>query len=370
MKKIATSLARIETLDLLRGYFLLVIILNHLHYYPSGLEWITGQSFLYASTAEGFFLISGIVLGIVRGAKLVEAPFKIASKLLLKRAFQLYLTSIILVLFFTVIGWLFLGNPGLKFGIWQPIGDFGALIWQTLTMQYTYGWADYLRLYAIFIFVSPLALWLLRKGLWYVLLLASLGVWALFPVDQLPDAFIWQPLSWQLVFFIGFILGFHWKDVTSWWHNLADRIKRIALATIIPVAVITLAVNVLVVFGNTLPGIGADLQTLNNLWSADFNKDRLPLLRILLFSTWFIALFWLFSKFSTRIKQWFGWLLLPFGTNSLYVYTLQAFVVFFVMLIFNEKPYPWYVNLAISLGSVGLVYLAVRTKFLMKIIPR
>lgn len=363
------SFSRIDTLDLLRGYFLLVIILNHMHYYPSGLEWITGQSFLYASTAEGFFLISGIVLGIVRGAKLIDTPFKTASKLLLKRAFQLYLTSIILVIIFTLIGWLVMSNPGLKFGVLEPVGDIGALLWQTITLQYTFGWADYLRLYAIFIFASPLALWLLRKGLWYIVLLASVAVWALFPIGT-TEGTLWQPVSWQLIFFVGFILGFHWKNITAWWKRKSPVIKKITIATIVSVAVVTLVANIFIVFGHKLPGIGYELMRIDENWSTYFNKDQLPLLRLLLFGTWFIALYWLFTRFAPFIKKWLGWLLLSFGTNSLYVYTIQAFVVFFVMLIFNEKPYPWYVNLGISLGTIGLVYIAVRTKFLMKIIPR
>lgn len=171
----------------MRGYFLLVILLNHLHYYPSGLEWITGQSYLYASTAEGFFLISGIVLGIVRGAKLLDKPFKVARHLLLKRSLQLYITYLILLIFFTVVGWLFLSDPGLKFGIYPPHGSFLDFMWQVATFQYVYGWADYLRLYALFILLSPLALWLLRKGKWYIVIIASFIVWALYPHSPWPQ---------------------------------------------------------------------------------------------------------------------------------------------------------------------------------------
>ncbi len=370
MNKAAAALSRIHVLDLLRGYFLLVILLNHLHYYPSGFEWITGQSFLYTSTAEGFFLLSGIVLGMVRGAKLIDKPFKLAATLLLKRSLQLYITSIVLVFLFTFIGWFFVDNPGVKWGVWQPIGEFGALIWNTLTLQYNYGWADYLRLYAIFIFFSPLAIWLLRKGYWYILLAASFGVWTLYPFSPWPAGEYSQQFSWQLIFFTGLIVGFYWKQINTWWLAQAVRIRRIVVASIVSISVVTLIFNALIVFGDGIPAIGPTLASWDNALSSYFAKDRLPIPRLILFGLWFISLYWLFWKFEKPITRRLGWLLLPFGTNSLYTYTIQAFVVFFLMLIFNDKPYPWYINLTVSLSAIALVYAAVRTKFLMKIIPR
>lgn len=364
------TLNRILTLDLLRGYFLLVILLNHLHYYPSGLEWITGESILYASTAEGFFLISGIVLGIVRGRKLLDKPFKFAARLLVKRSVQLYITSIILVFSFTLIGWLFMDNIGLKFGIYEPVGDIWGLIWRTLTFQYIYGWADYLRLYAIFIFFSPLALWLLRKGFWYIVLLVSVFIWSLYPLSPFPIGEYSQPFSWQFIFFSGFILGFHWKTLQNWWQQRSSGFKRTLVSLVAGISIITLIANVFIVFGHEYPGIGPAMAHLDELLSPLFNKDELPLPRLVLFGLWFSSLYWLFVRFEKQITQFAGWILLPFGTNSLYVYTIQAFVVFTFNLIFGLGSDWWFINLAISVGAVGLVYLAVRTKFLMKIIPR
>jgi hypothetical protein len=364
------ALNRILTLDLLRGYFLLVIILNHLHYYPSGLEWITGESILYTSTAEGFFLISGIVLGIVRGRKLLDKPFSFATKMLVKRSAQLYLTSIILVLLFTFIGWLFMGQIGLKLGVYEPVGDVWGLVWKTLTFQYIYGWADYLRLYAIFILFSPLALWLLRKGLWYIVLLVSVFVWSLYPYSPLPIGEYSQPFSWQLIFFSGFILGFHWKTLQNWWRVRSKGFKRTLVSLVAGISIVTLIANVFIVFGHEYPGIGPLMEHYDELLSPLFNKDELPVPRLVLFALWFSSLYWLFVRFEKQINRFAGWILLPFGTNSLYVYTIQALLVFVVNLIFGLGSDWWFINLAISIGTVGIIYLSVRTKFLMKIIPR
>ena len=67
-----------------------------------------------------------------------------------------------------------------------------------------------------------------------------------------------------------------------------------------------------------------------------------------------------------------GWFFLPLGENSLYVYTIQAFVVFFAHLFILHPggSDSILINLATSLAALALVWLAVRSKFLMKIIPR
>lgn len=358
---------RILSLDLLRGYFLIVIMLNHLHFYPSGLEYITGQSFLYASTAEGFFLLSGIVLGLVRGRKLINRPFREAAAKLLKRAGVLYLTSIILVLIFTLIGWSFGGNPHIKYGIIDIHTPFYVVLWKIITMQYIYGWADYLRLYAIFIFFSPLVLWLLRKGRWYIAFLASVGVWLLFPHVSFGSTELTMPISWQLIFFTGFIIGFYLPKIQAWWHRLPARVRSIIKVCTWTVAGITIIINAIIVFRG-FAGV-EPFTAINNELGPHFNKDRLPLPRLILFSVWFMAFLFLFNTLEKKISRYLGWLLLSFGQNSLYVYTIESFVVFLVMVAYQVQPF-WLPNLIVSLVSLSLVYVAVRTKFLMKIIPR
>lgn len=362
---------RILTFDLLRGYFLAVILFNHLEYYPSGLEFLTGKSILYVSTAEGFFAVSGIVLGIVRGRKLVNQPIGKAITLLWKRAVQLYLTSIILTLLFTIIGQFFLNNPGLKYGIYTDWTNWGDLLWQTITLHYSYGWADFLRMYAVFIFFTPIAVWLLRKGWWYVVLAISTLLWALYPLFA-GDVIIAQLFSWQLVFFGGFVIGFYWQDIVAWWRKITPIVRKRLGWSLVSVFILTLIASSVLVFSQWLPTqLGGQLTAIHHVIEQGFDKDRLPLPRIILGCMWFWGAFYLFRRFESWIIKYLGWLLLPFGANSLYVYTLSAFVVFFAHLFvaapgFNSAL----LNLGASLLALGLVLLSVKKKFLMKIIPR
>jgi len=356
----------------MRGYFLSVILFNHLQYYPSGLDIFTGKGMLYVSTAEGFFAVSGIVLGIVRGRKLIEAPFKKAAGLLFKRSFQLYLTSIALTFIFTFIGWLFLGSEGLKYGIYTDWNNIGELLFKTIAFQYTYGWADFLRFYALFLFFTPAALWLLRKSYWYLLAAISLSVWALYPLGLFSPE-LSQPLSWQLLFFSSFIIGYYWPVLVEYWQKFSIKTRKAIGVTLVSTAVITVAASVLLVFGHEFGGaLGSQLDSIHHVVEQYFNKDRLPLTRILLGAIWFWALFFVLRKYEAAVVKRVGWFFLPLGENSLYVYTIQAFIVFFAHL-FILKPDgsdSILINLVLSLAALTLVWFAVRTKFLMKIIPR
>ncbi len=56
---------RIRAFDILRGYFLIVILINHIELYPSFFDFFTGRGRLLVSAAEGFFFMSGLLVGMV-----------------------------------------------------------------------------------------------------------------------------------------------------------------------------------------------------------------------------------------------------------------------------------------------------------------
>jgi hypothetical protein len=366
--------SRVVTFDLMRGYFLIAIILDHLYFFPNGLDWWSARGDLFVTTAEGFFLISGLVLGIVRGSKLIDKPFKDVTKLLFQRSLQLYLTTITLVILFTILGWtLFMNYPGLKYGIMQPI-NIPDLLWQSISLQYFYGWADYLRLYAVFIFVSPLAMWLLRRGLWYILIILNVVIWLTFPTDpNIPDHIqeSLQLVSWQLIFFGGMTLGFYWNQLTTWWLKLSSSLRTSIQWIVITYALFALITNIAITFGHKyFPSLVSFFpQDLGyRLYIDFFDKERLPLPRLLLFALWFSAAFIMFTKFERPIVKFTGWLLLPFGTNSLYVYTVHAFLLFFVHLYFTEGSLVY--NFIIAISIIAIIRIMIQYKILMKIIPR
>ena len=81
--------------------------------------------------------------------------------------------------------------------------------------------------------------------------------------------------------------------------------------------------------------------------------------------------YYLFHRYERQIVKWFGWILLPFGANSLYVYILHAIILFFAHLIMApEAATNIVINAIGSVIVVGLILIAVRKHFLFKVIPR
>ncbi|UTX51480.1 OpgC domain-containing protein [Candidatus Saccharibacteria bacterium TM7i] len=373
MSEVTKKSKRILTFDLLRGYFMVSIILNHLQWYPNGLDWVAFRGSLFVSAAEGFFFISGIVLGIIRGRKLIDVPFKKAALLLINRGVLLYVISVVLMLIFTVIGWMFMDNPGLKAGIRPMSESFGDIITGALSLNYIYGWADFLRLYGVFLIASPFALLLLRKNKWPILLAINIGFWALFPYAKEyteHSTELLMILSWQLIFFGGMTLGFYWDILAKKWTKLTTLTKRRILFPILATAIVTLFANLTLVAITALPGTDA-AKGLELFLAEFFNKEALSPLRILLFGLWFTLGFYIFSRYEDRIVKALGWILLPFGQNSLYVYILHAIILFFAHLIIApETSGNIIINAVGSVAVIGLILLAVKKKFLFKIIPR
>lgn len=373
--KVAPKAPRIIALDLLRGYFLVSIILNHLQWYPNAFDWVALRGSLLVSAAEGFFMISGMLLGIVRGRKLIDQPLKVSTLLVLKRGLTLYAAAVILMLLFTFVGWFFLGNPGLKPGIRpmdQPIYE---ILLGAVGLQYLYGWADFLRLYAIFLIMTPIALWLLRKGKWYIVALGSCALWALFPVAHAISGKSYEllmPLSWQLIFFAGLIIGFHWPDLQAWWQRQSQKLRKSIAVPVLALAAVTLCINAAVVILIALGLVPESVRVFYDTQLATtFNKDELTIPRILLFGLWFTLGLSLFMRYEKKIAQWFGWILLPFGTNSLYVYILHAVLLFFAHLIVMPGSSSNLIqNFLGSALILGIIYFAVKKRFLFKIIPR
>ena len=372
---VSKKIPRIVTFDLMRGFFLIAIIINHLALFPNMLDWWGMRGYLLVTTAEGFFLLSGVILGIVRGAKFIDTPLKEVTKIILRRAWQLYITHIVLVVGLTLIAWyVYAGNPSIKFGVMES-HSWLQLIWQTVSLQYIYGWADYLRFYAIFIALSPLAFWLLRNGKWYIVLIASYLVWFLFPIDF--RALDWevvellQPVPWQALFFTGVVIGFHWPDISQWCTAHKKVLTRYVVPPIVVLAIGLLAWNVVAVFAKEFVDANWAQQASYDAWSLrmnEFHKEQLPLARFALFMLWFWVAFLIVQRFEKPIVTYAGWLLIPFGTNSLYVYTLHAIIIFFVHLYISVGSVVQ--NFVVTVAVIAIIYTAIRTKFLMNIIPR
>lgn len=348
---------RILALDLFRGYLLVVILIDHLAQFPGVFELMTGKGWLWSSAAEGFFIISGMMVGLIRGKDLRTQSFKQVWLKLWRRGGQLYLWSIGLTLAFTAIGSLFIGHADLKPGLASGI-DWPTLVSQTVTFQYVYGWADFLSHYALCMLAAPFALYVLHRGWWRQLVAASLLVWW-FRGDNFVAA-------WQLLFVGGMIAGHYLPLLESWVDRWSATTRRQVMRWWLGAAVATMAASVMVVHVRPwLLGLDMSNQGLNNAaWSLQYMADttgpwfdKLSLApgRVIVAGLWFVALYIVFRRYEKQLDRWLGWLLVPLGRNSLFVYITQSVVVFMVPL-FLPSTTNVVVNLLLNILAILLIW--------------
>lgn len=348
--------SRILTLDLLRGYFLLVILIDHLAQFPGVFELITGKGWLWSSAAEGFFIISGIMVGLIRGKELQHQSFKLVRNKLWQRAGQLYLWAVGLTLAFTAIGLLFAGHADLKPGLLAG-APIPVIVGQAMTFQYVYGWADFLSHYAICMALAPIALYALHRGWWRQLIVGSLLLWWLRGANFV--------MAWQLLFVGGMIGGYYLKSMESWVAGWSATTRRQLAGWWLTMTATTVALSVMVVHvrpwlietgsaGSQRAELGWGLQYIDNLTGEWFNKLALAPGRIVIAGLWFGALYILFRRYEAGINRAFGWLLVLMGRNSLFVYITQSVVVFLVPLFLPSTA-----NIVVNVVLNSLVILLV-----------
>lgn len=203
-------------IDVLRGLALVMIFVNHVP--GTVFENFTSRNFGFSDAAEGFVMISGISAGLAFGRGFVARPYWPGVQRAWGRAWQLYLVHLLLSLWtlWVVAATLrfggapeLLGRDQFEFLVRDPIGVFLGL--PALTHQF--GYVNILPLYAVLMLAAPLAIW---AGLrWPGRVLAvSVALWVLagltqvnLPLTTMPGGWFLNPLSWQLIFVVGLLIG-------------------------------------------------------------------------------------------------------------------------------------------------------------------
>lgn len=351
--------SRILALDILRGYFLFVIVVDHARFFPSVFEWVTGRGEMWASAAEGFFIISGLLVGYVYGPRMVRGVWD-TTKRIWKRAFLLYALTVILTFLF--VWWGNHSNLALvKEGLWvQP--QLGEFLFKTVTMQYYYGWADFLPYYAIFMAWTPLALYAITRGKAWMVLAISALVW-LFRGNSFE-------MAWQLLFMGSMVTGWYLPRIEARVRSLrsaTQRQLRTGLylgALLVGVAsVLTIRVSEMVVheFGG-FASLPPQLQQL--FWGLDHARGVMtPLIvkwtlepvRLLTALLWFTALYVLVRRHEAQINYVTRRFFQTLGERSLVVYVVHAVIIFGLLQIMPGDHGFW-LNTLFTMGVVGAVF--------------
>jgi len=347
----ATS-SRILALDYLRGFFIIIIISDHLWRWPNLFELLSGRGELWSSAAEGFVIISGLLVGYIRGYKNRNQPLLTVSKKLIARGIMLYIWMIITTLLLVSASWL-LDFEGSMAYVPIPEDHWSELILSVLRLDYVHTLTHFLYLYAIFLVISPLAIWLLRRSKYWIVALTSMVIWAF----GIRDGIEW--MQWQILFFIPAVGGFYFEPLIKYYRMLSKKLRYILRLSLISITLLTVILAEIKVLSQ-VPGTYQSIL---------FGRDPITLATVFISFLWFLGLLSLFQYLLPWLKKWLGWLLLTFGERSLTAYILHIVPLVLCALLFKATT-NIFVNTLLSLSCILFTWGLLKIPYINKVIPR
>jgi hypothetical protein len=303
--------------DLLRGFALLLMFINHVPVTQSWWYAFSGRGIFYISAAEGFYFISGVVLGLVS----VRQDLSTSVRRVLRRAGQLYLAAVGMALFFSLLA------LTSHINLWQAEQELlprGKALLPYLAnyfiLRTSFHGSSILVLYVIFMLFAPLAIWALKNNKAWLVLVVSGAVYLfsqLYPNGLIRFLGVYShPDAWQILFFSGLVLGYHWSSVEKFVNKLPGK-------TIWTSLIFLVALGFGWIFATNyalLPNLPKILESRELL-----SWERLAF--VYLYLATFIIMVTIFWK---PLHKATGWLLLPLGQNSLWTFLAHWVVIVLV----------------------------------------
>lgn len=383
----STGIGRDLRIDFLRGLVMLMVITIHLEFY-SFFALFAWERIGLVSSAEGFVGLSGLVVGLVYCKKLNSEGFKSTAFKLLARSFQLYRVNIVVTLSIAILGLLPLidiyevshwAKPGTQspvYDLYPPAtAPWHELVSKALLLKIGPHQFQVIGLYVGLLAVAPIALYLLHKKQTQLLLLIS---WSVYLINQFMDyrltgaRFEWAfpIMTWQLLFFNCMAVGYHRHAI---FHYIDDKKRRIMvnIALVCSLCFMFLALSSPhPTFWPWKPFSMIEPELFKNIHGLAFNKNRLGIGRVFNNVVLFIVAYNLLSRYWQAFNKSLGWLLIPLGQASLYVFIVH---VYFVLLISNT-PIPaydsFYLNTFVHAGCILAIWWMVKNQIFFKFIPR
>ena len=373
-------------LDFMRGLIMIYVVVVHMEYFSlfSLLAW---ERLGIVSSAEGFVLLSGLVVGLVYGKRAKNVGLLMAAKMLWQRAFKLYRVNVFVILSIALLGllpfinvydvthWWVPGERTHAYYLYPPdTAHWWQWVWKALSLRIGPHQYQIIGLYVVFLSLAPAAIFLLMRGYagWLLLLSWGLYITNLFLMIRLtPTKFElgFPLLTWQLLFFNGLVVGFYRERVLGW---LVAEKNRWAgrLAGLLCVGFFLLACNTpqpMFWPWETMSFIPPDIfHSFRGFW---FDKTFLGPGRVLNNAVLFIAMYVLLTRYWLGFNKVFGWLLIPLGQASLYVFTVHIYAILLVinLPIQIHESFVW--GTMVHAATILLIWLMVKYQVLFRWIP-
>jgi len=377
---------RDERIDFIRGMVMIILIVVHIDIF-SLYNFLAWERLGVVTGAEGFVLLSGVVLGMINRRRISQNGWKGASIHLFDRSFQLYRVSLFVIISIPIIHIIsyidasalmsFTSSATQKVYWLYPSWDVGfqKIFAKIVLLKYGPHQFQVLGLYIILLLFAPFALWLLIHKRFKLLLAMS---WVIYIANagynwRLTGAqfeYAFPVLSWQVLFFNGLVLGYYKEEVWEFFHTMKGKV-------FFGFILMLFFAFLFFTYNNPMPQIPEWLrlsiiepQAFREYYTLFFKKNILGYGRVINDFVVLIVFYGFLSYFWMPIKKILGWIILPIGQSSLYVFIWH---IYFCILIANI---PLFHENNIWINTLGhtLVFLAiwglVKKRILFNIVPR
>ncbi|MGH8658693.1 MAG: OpgC family protein [Gammaproteobacteria bacterium] len=242
-----TLIQRDQRLDALRGFLLVVMLTCHI---GTPLSNLAASPFGFATSAEGFIMLSGFVAALVYGKRFISDGYLGMRRRVWRRAGQVYLChqGLLLggVLLVSLLGLSAAGPVSMIFDDWHGEAASAALL-SSLLLLFQPALFDILPIYVIGLLLTPLILGVTHDRGWWPILAASVLLWlaAQFGLKHAFEQWArpfgpvvlgsFDIFAWQLLWISGLCLGglyLEYKRSARPW-----RITPLALRVAVVVAI-------------------------------------------------------------------------------------------------------------------------------------
>jgi len=329
--------------DFIRGFVMLILISVHINM-TSAYNYVSWERFGVVTGAEGFVLLSGLILGMLSRMRMDHDGFGSTANKQFNRAFLLYRTSLVVIFSVLLINFIpfidakeamtFTTHAGKVYNLYPDLSKFAQyhdiIIAKFFMLKYGPHQFQILGLYVVLLMFSPFILWLLSKkrvglvlALSWIVYFGNNGFHARPSGAQFEYAF--PILTWQILFVHGLVIGYYRNEIWNFFHS---KKGAVAFGSIFVLFLGFLFFT----YNNPIPQIPDYLklhfiepQTFRTIYNDFFPKNTLGIGRLINDFAVLVVSYAMLTYMWKPINRLFGWFFIPIGQASLYVFILHVY---------------------------------------------
>lgn len=391
-----TSSSRDLRIDMLRGFIIVVVVVTHIEL-TSPFAFASLKVVGAITGAELFVLLSGIVLGMVFPAAIARGGEWPAALAAWARARKQYLVALAVILLVFAIGFLPFVDAGAVTTFTDRgtgeggTGDTGRVydlypngerlldypppwyaVRQFLLLEMGPWPFNIMGLFVVLSLAYPALMWLIKRRLWWLVLAFSWAVYVLHGLVpgalRLPSQFdaVFPLALWQVLFTHGLVIGYYRRRIIRALTTLPGKIG--VGIFVVGYAGILVYLWAGQAYGFTPVPFPSDLYA--GLYDSGYQRIFLEWGRLLDLPLVLVCSYAVLTVAWKPLVTSMGWLWIPLGQASLYVFIVH---VFFVLAVANipglDRGSFWQGTLIHSV-VIGIILFMVRKRFLFSVIPR